>query len=786
MANTNQHEDMIESYGMAIPMHKSECKVDDGGAPSDSLDMLLMYSNASVFNFRSVLQKRASCGLLEDKLTNSQCRRWVKRGNCSSSNPYMKATCAYSCCVAAADEQADERVNLLALYPENHFVLNASDMPRNAEEFDIFIRTVSFDVTLRQGIEILLRNIKDGQEHNMPTLCGGLMVVYTDGKAHAIAFVVREHIEGRRTYPVVLMCNYGSTRTFKYQASSDQIVVESDLSDLARSEYASMYDDWDLKDIRLVFTRSPEAREAQLQRRTDTLVVTSEALLKRIAIYRAIAQVHANITPKRHRTRQSAREDTALIDETFDYALSGHEPQEMFYMEFHSYCKYLNVFHYIESLEWTSDQQKEEVIRRASQLSVDWVGLADPVTSPMMYVDIQNFTEDDIQVSVPDSFVLRRKPNDMTDTLTSTQIVGSRTGEVQITIPPKKFFTWQVAYNAVFTIRRKIFDEEYAEITYRPNVDNMGPLQQHTVRASDWPDTGAYVEHGTADTLSSIRDLTHLKGLVIGPDDRIVEIPESISNLTQLKILGIQNTRIVRFPDPLPTQLTNLKVERNYKLTGPIPDSIGDLTRLTQLKLHNNSELAGPIPDSIGNLTRLAKLDLSYNRLTGPIPDSIGNLTLLTVLNLSDNGLTGPIPTSIGNLTRLTMLNVADNQLTGPIPTWIGNLTRLTKLWLGSNQLTGSIPDSIGNLTQLNFLTLSNNQLTGSIPESIRNLDSLELVTLAERKRRSNQFTLENWWTNVSNVPLKNELERIRESGQPMEEEKEGSISSDGGLDDVL
>jgi hypothetical protein len=65
----------------------------------------------------------------------------------------------------------------------------------------------------------------------------------------------------------------------------------------------------------------------------------------------------------------------------------------------------------------------------------------------------------------------------------------------------------------------------------------------------------------------------------------------------------------------------------------------------------NNNELTGPIPVSIGNLTRLEYLGLNNNELTGPIPDSIGKIIRLVDLGLNNNELTGPIPVSIGNLT---------------------------------------------------------------------------------------------------------------------------------------
>ena len=169
-------------------------------------------------------------------------------------------------------------------------------------------------------------------------------------------------------------------------------------------------------------------------------------------------------------------------------------------------------------------------------------------------------------------------------------------------------------------------------------------------------------------------------------------------------------------------RITHLNLLR-CRLTGKIPDTIGQLTHLTHLNLSHNN-LTGAIPDTIGNPTRLTYLYLSFNQLTGAIPATLGNLTKLYFLYLSDNQLTGAIPATLGNLTKLTNLNLYDNQLTGTIPTTLGNLTNLTSLNLRDNQLTGTIPNTLGNLTNL---YLYDNQLTGTIPDTLGNLNYLYL-----------------------------------------------------------
>ncbi|MDY8138495.1 hypothetical protein [Aquimarina sp. 2201CG5-10] len=173
--------------------------------------------------------------------------------------------------------------------------------------------------------------------------------------------------------------------------------------------------------------------------------------------------------------------------------------------------------------------------------------------------------------------------------------------------------------------------------------------------------------------------------------------------------------------------LTSLTITRSYGLSGSIPSTIGNLTNLTGIDLFGN-QLTGSIPVEIGNLTNLISLRLGRNQLSGNIPSSIGNLINLTSIEINENGLTGDIPPSIGNLTALENFNVAINQLNGPIPTELGNLVNLTTLGLTRNALTGTIPSSLSNLTNLATLNLSINQLTGSIPAELGTMTNL--VTL--------------------------------------------------------
>ena len=157
-----------------------------------------------------------------------------------------------------------------------------------------------------------------------------------------------------------------------------------------------------------------------------------------------------------------------------------------------------------------------------------------------------------------------------------------------------------------------------------------------------------------------------------------------------------------------------------------------DEGRVTRLYLINN-QLTGPIPETLGQLENLEYLGLGQNELTGPIPETLGQLGNLLSLDLSYNQLTGPIPGTLGQLENLEYLGLGQNELTGPIPETLGQLKNLEYLLLDVNELTGSIPETLGQLESLGTLYLAGNELTGCIPSALQaisfnDLDHLRLA----------------------------------------------------------
>ncbi|KAM3394096.1 putative LRR receptor-like serine/threonine-protein kinase isoform X1 [Capsicum galapagoense] len=243
---------------------------------------------------------------------------------------------------------------------------------------------------------------------------------------------------------------------------------------------------------------------------------------------------------------------------------------------------------------------------------------------------------------------------------------------------------------------------------------------------------------------SEIGRLSNLQYLYLGFNHFKGEIPKEISNLIELKVLDLG---LNSFSGSLPMEIFNISGLRVISLSfnnlsGSLPPNMCSvIPNIEELYLDILTDLVGTIPHSISNCPKLTNLDLSGNKLTGLIPNSLGYLTHLEYLNLGGNNLSSDSSlsflTSLTNNKNLTFLDISFNPLNGMLPASMDNFsTSLRKFYANGCKIKGRIPNDFGNLSSLLDIDLSGNNLVGSIPTSIGNLRDLQRFNLS-----SNKFT---------------------------------------------
>ena len=126
------------------------------------------------------------------------------------------------------------------------------------------------------------------------------------------------------------------------------------------------------------------------------------------------------------------------------------------------------------------------------------------------------------------------------------------------------------------------------------------------------------------------------------------------------------------------------------------------------------NKLTGTIPDFIGNFTSLDTLDLSGNRLTGTVPKSFSNLKTIFNLDLSRNELVDPFPAM--NVDQIASLDLSYNHFhLNAIPAWATSSPVIFSLKLARCGIKMRLDDWKPFQTYFyDHVDLSENEITGS------------------------------------------------------------------------
>jgi len=136
-----------------------------------------------------------------------------------------------------------------------------------------------------------------------------------------------------------------------------------------------------------------------------------------------------------------------------------------------------------------------------------------------------------------------------------------------------------------------------------------------------------------------------------------------------------------------------------------LPVSIAELTQLNSLNLSVNQLTT--LPEQLGKLINLNSLNIGVNKFT-TLPASIKQLTNLTELSIENNPLT-ILPEWLSQLRHLKFLDLSALHLE-QAPHWLEQLKDLKELILNDNQLA-DIPIFLSKLDHLEIIRLDKNPL---------------------------------------------------------------------------
>ncbi|KAG7572187.1 Leucine-rich repeat [Arabidopsis suecica] len=250
------------------------------------------------------------------------------------------------------------------------------------------------------------------------------------------------------------------------------------------------------------------------------------------------------------------------------------------------------------------------------------------------------------------------------------------------------------------------------------------------------------------------------------------QVPPTISNLTQIKLLYLDQNKLT-----VPNSFTSFRLEYMYlgfnHFEGNIIEPVSKLTNLTHLDLSylntshpidlrlfsslkslvhldlsgNSISLASlssdsyiplnmammflkhcglkEFPNIFKTLQKLEAIDVSNNRIDGKIPEWLWSLPLLHLVNILNNsfdGFEGSREVLVNSSVRILLLE--SNNFQGALPSLPHSINAFSA---GYNNFTGEIPLSICTRISLGVLDLNYNNLIGPIPQCLSNVTFVNL-----------------------------------------------------------
>ena len=148
----------------------------------------------------------------------------------------------------------------------------------------------------------------------------------------------------------------------------------------------------------------------------------------------------------------------------------------------------------------------------------------------------------------------------------------------------------------------ELFPDTYLARHIRDSIGAFSTSDKATQEKLDSIKNLSFDRNDDVGSLEGIQYLHNLESLNCFGQNNLLEIPDTIGNLKNLKRIDIYESPITM-----------------------LPDSICNLLNLTHISIERTNVIS--LPDDIGNLTSLEYLNISYTKIT-ELPDSIYTLEL--------------------------------------------------------------------------------------------------------------------------------------------------------------
>ena len=305
--------------------------------------------------------------------------------------------------------------------------------------------------------------------------------------------------------------------------------------------------------------------------------------------------------------------------------------------------------------------------------------------------------------------------------------------------------------------------------------------------------------------------LTNLKSLYINNNKNLQgSLPASIGQMKSLENINIAQTK---FSGTIPVELSQCTALKNImawnnELSGEIPDFWDKLPNVGVVQFYGNPGIAGPIPPSMGTLTKATGIQLKDCNLTGNIPATFGGLEKCGNLQLNGNKLSGVVPAEVqahpkwqattgwkyevnilpqqegyellleapafsrqtDSLALVKIYNVADGAnwkesrrwtLENPMDTWPGvklnDEGRVTELSITNGTVTTvewEIPEALADLTELSTLQIVGSKLKGEIPAFLYGMTKLAKIRFNTNNLTGALSDKISQWTDLTELYL--------------------------------